>query len=205
MSAPQEVVHQAYEGYHFYTIPFKVTLANNEKTQIKFIDQKHIPTTRQYSANLMNPLYLQGERRVDVMQYLLLDGLNLPLPKGIVRSYSKLQDQTILLGETNIDHTPKDTPIKLKIGKNFDLKVTQTILKREDTSNWFDADVEYTLKNSSDKAKNITLYIPFNRQNNSSVKSDKSYSYTKGNLVTFTLLVAPNTSEKFQVHFESKK
>jgi hypothetical protein len=53
-AAVQELSH---EGYHLYQIPFKVNLANNEKTQIKFLDIKKIPVTRKYRANMGNPFY----------------------------------------------------------------------------------------------------------------------------------------------------
>ena len=143
-SAP--VSQEAHEGYHFYTIPFKVNLANNEKTQIKFTDKKSLKFSRKYSANLHNPLYLRGEIKSDVTQYIKLQGLDIPLPKGVVRTYSKLRDTSILLGETNIKHTPKDTKIDLKIGKNFDVKVTQTVLKRDDSQRYYIADINYTVK-----------------------------------------------------------
>ncbi len=78
-SAP--VSQEAHEGYHFYTIPFKVNLANNEKTQIKFTDKKSLEFSRKYSAQLYNPLYLRGEIKSDVTQYIKLKGLDIPLPK----------------------------------------------------------------------------------------------------------------------------
>ena len=118
------VAHQAVEGYHLYSVPFKVSLANNEKTQIKFIDKRSLKIQRTYTAQLSNPLYLRGESKHDVTQYINLKGLDIALPKGIVRTYTKSNSQSLLLGESSLKHTPKDTPIKLKIGKNFDIKVT---------------------------------------------------------------------------------
>ena len=205
MADSQEVKQEAHEGYHFYTIPFKVNLANNEKTQIKFTDKKRLEFSRKYSAHLHNPLYLRGEIKSDVTQYIKLDGLDIPLPKGVIRTYSKLKKTSILLGETSIKHTPKNTPLELKLGKNFDLKVSQTILKREDSQRYFSADVKYTLKNSSNKSKIVELLVPFNRNKNSIVKSSQIYKFTKGNLVTFSLRVKANATKSFKVHFESKK
>ena len=202
-SAP--VSQEAHEGYHFYTIPFKVNLANNEKTQIKFTDKKSLKFSRKYSARLHNPLYLRGEIKSDVTQYIKLKGLDIPLPKGVVRTYSKLRDTSILLGETNIKHTPKDTDIELKLGKNFDLKVTQSILKRDDSQRYYIADINYTVKNSSDKSKTVELLVPFNRNKNSIIKSSQKYEFTKGNLVTFSLTIKANSSKSFKVHFETKK
>jgi hypothetical protein len=205
MDSATEVSHKAYEGYHFYTIPFNVTLANNEKTQIKFVTKNRIKTKRNYASHLSNPLYLQGERKSNVTQYISLEALDTPLPKGVVRTYSKLGEDTILLGETDIEHTPKATPIKLKLGTNFDLKVTQILINRDDSQTWLKSDVEYNVKNSSNEAKTLELMIPFNRDNDSRVQTDKKYEFTKGNLVTFTLLVAPGATEKFNVHFESRR
>lgn len=200
-----EATHQAYEGYHFYTIPFKVSLANNEKTQLKFISKNNIATSREYSATLNNPLYLRREVKSDVNQFISIGGLDTPLPKGTIRTYSKLNKQTILLGENNIGHTPKDTPIKLKVGKNFDVKVTQTPLNRDESKERIVANIEYTLKNSSDEDKTIELFVPFNTNEDSKIKTTQNYKFTKGNLVTFTLTVKANSQESFKVNFKSRK
>jgi len=202
-SAP--VSQEALEGYHFYTIPFKVDLANNENTQIKFTDKKNLKFSRKYSAHLYNPLYLRGEIKSDVTQFIKLSGLDIPLPKGVVRTYSKLRNTSILLGETNIKHTPKDTPLELKLGKNFDLKVSQTILSRDDSQRYYSADIKYTIKNSSDKSKTVELLVPFNKNKKSIVKTSQKYEFTKGNLVTFNVQIKANSSKSFKVHFESKK
>ena len=200
-----EAKHQAYEGYHFYTMPFKVTLANNEKTQLQFISKNDIATSREYSANLSNPLYLRSEVKRDVNQFVTIDGLDAPLPKGTVRTYSKLGQRTILLGENKIGHTPKETPFKLKVGKNFDLKVTQTPLSRDESKERIVSNVEYSLKNSSNEDKTVELLVPFNINEDSKIKTTQNYKFTKGNLVTFTLTVKANSQESFKVNFKSRK
>jgi len=204
MESPK-VTQEAHEGYHFYTIPFKVNLANNEKTQIKFTDKKSLDFSRKYSAQLQNPLYLSGEIKNDVTQYIKLNALDIPLPKGVIRTYSKLDNSSILLGETSIKHTPKETPLELKLGTNFDLKVVQTLLNRDDSERYYSVDVAYSVQNSSNKSKTVELLIPFNKNQNSIVKSSEIYKFTKGNLVTFSLAVKANSNKSFKVHFESKK
>jgi len=205
MNSEAVVNHQAHEGYHFYTIPFKVTLANNEKTQIKFIKENNLDVKRKYSATMQNPNYLRGEINHDVTQHITLKGFKYPLPKGIVRSYSKLKNTNILLGESLLKHTPKDTPISLKIGKNFDVKVKETLQKRDDGRWNLDIDLRYTVKNSSDEAKIIEILVPFNKNDRSEVSSDEKYTYTKGNLVTFNISVKPQSTKEFKVHFKTKK
>ena len=205
MNSEAVVNHQAHEGYHFYTIPFKVTLANNEKTQIKFIKENNLDVKRKYSATMQNPNYLRGEINHDVTQHITLKGFKYPLPKGVVRTYSKLKNTNILLGESSLKHTPKDTPISLKIGKNFDVKVKETLQKRDDGRWNLDIDLRYTVKNSSDEAKIIEILVPFNKNDRSEVSSDEKYTYTKGNLATFNISVKPQSTKEFKVHFKTKK
>ena len=199
------ISQQAHEGYHFYTVPFKVTLANNEKTQLKFISQKNLDIKREYSSRMNNPNYFRGEIQHNVTQYITLKGLEYPLPKGVVRTYSKLGKTNILLGESSIQHTPKNTTIKLKLGKNFDVKVKETMLNYDDGTWNLDVDIKYSIKNSSDKEKNVEILVPFNKNSGSKVSSDENYRFTKGNLVTFNITVKPQSTKEFKAHFKTKK
>ncbi len=205
LDSANKVSQQAYEGYHFYTIPFKVNITNNETTQIKYIDKKNIPIKRKYTATLSRPKYLHGKIKHSIIQYIHFKGIAFALPKGIVRTYSKLKKINILLGETTINHTPKNTPIDIKLGKNFDLKVTETILKRDDTKLYNDETIKYTIKNSSQETKTIQLLIPFNKNSLSSIKTKKTYKFTKGNMVTFNITIEANSSKDFKVRFRSKR
>ena len=199
------VSHKAVEGYHLYTIPFKVTLANNEKTQLKFIDKRGIEINRTYSSQLSNPLYLRGESKHDVTQYINIKSLDIALPKGVVRTYSKETKQSLLLGQSSLKHTPKDTPIKLKIGKNFDIKVTQRISARDDSKYQFNASVNYSVKNSSDEKKRVELLVPFNRHEDSKIKTTMPYSFQRGNIIVYYVEVAANSTQEFSVKYVSKK
>jgi len=204
-SDAMEVKEISHEGYHFYKIPFKVNIANNEKSQIKFLTKNTLKIEREYFTKLSNPLYSRGERKYAVSQYIRLQKLDTALPKGIVRTYSKLNKQTILLGETNLSHTPKNTPIKFKIGENFDTKITQRVVSREDDNYIYRVDVEYEIKNDSDTSKLLKLHIPFNRNRGSQVETKEKYKFTQGNIIEFQLEVDANSIKKFKIHFESKK
>jgi len=198
-------INTPFEGYHLYTIPFKVNIANNEKTQIKFLDLQQIKATKEYIATLSNPLYLQGEIKSDVMQQIVLEPLSEPLPKGVVRIYAKQGDQTILLGEDRIKHTPKSTKITLNIGKNFDLKVTQTIISKDKQKDSIASKVLYTIKNSSDATKKVTLLVPFSKDKSAKVFSKQKFKFTKGNFATFTINVPANTTRNFVAEFEKNR
>ena len=204
LDSAMAVTQKAHEGYHFYTIPFKVDIANNETTQIKFINKKNIPIKRKYSTTLTNPNYFNSEIKHDVTQYIYINSLDIALPKGVVRSYSKLKDTNILLGETNLNHTPKNTPVKLKLGKNFDIKVTESIVSRDDTKQYRDATIKYTLKNSSNNKKKIQLLVPFNKNSTSTIDTKMPYKFTKGNMVTFNITIKAQSEKSFQARFRTK-
>ena len=199
---PKSISH---EGYHIYPVDFRVNLANNEKTQIKFLDKRSIDIEREYSAKLNNPLYLRGEIKSGVTQYVKIASLDKELPKGDIRSYSKLNHQSILLGESHIAHTPKDTPIKLLLGKNFDLKVTQTLLSRDDSKVRFYSQVKYSVKNSSDEDREVEVQVPFNKKKHSKIESSQEYKFKEGNLATFKLLVKANSTKEFTASFSTNR
>ncbi|MDQ7042882.1 MAG: hypothetical protein Q9M34_05055 [Sulfurimonas sp.] len=205
MNETPAVAQKSFEGYHFYIIPFPVTLKNNETTQIKFVNENNISIHRLYSATLSNPLYLRGEKKSDVSQFIAFGGLSIPLPKGDIRIYSQLEGQTLLIGDNSIKHTPKDTNITLRTGTNFDLKVMQKVLKNESHDEWFSVDVEYMLSNHSDTNKTVEILVPFNTHKDSKIKTDEKYRVTKGNLVTFSIQIDANARKKFNVNYESRK
>lgn len=205
MSDNQEISLETFSGYHFYTIPFKVSLEDKEKTYIEYLDDKSLHVEKELQAYMSNPLYVRGEKKVQVDQELLLQGLSKPLIKGVVRTYSKLDGQTVLIGETHISNTPKNTPLKLKIGKDFDLSVFENVISRDDSKNVSEVEMQYKIVNSSNETKTLRLYVPFNVYKGSEIKSAQKYGMTKGNLVTFTIQVDANKSQSFRVNFKSRR
>ena len=199
------VQEHAHEGYHLYKVPFNITLKNQEKTQINFFNKQNIPLKRVYTARMSNPLFFRSQRKVDVTQFITLKKLSTPLPSGTVRIYSKFQKTALLLGESHIKHTPKNEPIRLKVGTNFDLKVKERLLKRSDTKEFYKADIRYTIINHSNAIKTVVVKIPFRHNSDALIKSDAKYRFTKGNLATFSIQVKANEKRDFDVHFESRK
>jgi len=200
-----EIKSGSFEDYYLYEIPFKVSLRANEQKQIQTLHQKNIPTQRVYIAQMSNPLYLTAEQKSEALSYLKLDGVESVLGKGIVRAYSKKRAKSLFLGESKIAHTPKNQALEILLGTNFDLTATQTSIKHHVTKESIASEVLYTLKNSSKEAKELTLLVPFTNESESKVETQRDYSYTKGNFVTFKIHLAAEATEKFSVRYESKK
>jgi len=205
MSNNLEVKQLSYEGYHLYKIPFKVNLANNEKTQIKFLTKNDIDIKRKYKSTMSNPLYFYGEKKHKVMQYIHIDKLDEALPKGLIRIYSKLDNQTIFLGENRVKHTPKNIPLDIEIGNNFDITVKEQIKQRTDTKAYSDIDIVYKITNSSSKDKKLEILIPFNQNKVYKIKTYKKYRVIKGRYIVFDISIKANSSKKFEVNYKHNK
>ena len=207
MDGAATVQELSHEGYHLYQIPFKVNLANNEKTQIKFLDIKKIPVTRKYEAKLNSPFYFNGERKHAVTQYLEIKSLEKALPMGTIRTYSKEGETTLLLGESSINHTPKHEEVKVTLGKNFDLIAKSKMLSNSSDRYYNDTRVSYELTNRSKKNKTIELLVPFVKRGNgqSNVNTKQKYSWKSGNMLSFKVAIKADSKESFEVHFRAKK
>ena len=200
----QEVAH---EGYHLYRLPFKVNLSNNESTQLKFLNITHIPVTRKYKVQLNSPFYANGEQKYSVMQSLEIASLEQPLPMGTIRSYSKQDNTTLLLGESHINHTPEHEKINVTLGKNFDILVKSKMLSNNSDRYYNDVKVSYEVTNRSKESKTIELLIPFVKRsdNQNSIKTSHKYSWKDGNTLLFNVSVKADNKKSFEVHFRAKK
>jgi hypothetical protein len=90
--------------------------------------------------------------------------LGIPLPKGVVRVYSKdSRGNAQFLGEDGIDHTPKGETVKLKLGESFDVTARRkqtTFKKLSGTSAYnyaFEAGFELELKNARAEAVKVKV------------------------------------------------
>jgi len=199
------VAHNAHGGYHLYSVPFKVNLANNEKTQIKFIDVKNIKVKKTYVASLIAPINQRGTTKHNVAQMIEIKNLDIPLPKGVIRSYSKFEDTNILLGESRIKHTPKKTKVDVKLGFDFDTKVDATLEESSSSKHVYISKINYLVTNNSNEDKMIKLHIPFSNINNSEIKTEQKYTFINANLVEFIIDSKANTSEQFNAKFITKR
>ncbi len=117
--------------YHLYTLERPATLLENEQKQIALLEASGV--------KLAKKLVLRGEpqwfysqigdspnpAKISVsleLQNREADHLGMPLPKGIVRVYKRdSSGGRQFLGEDQIDHTPKDEKVRVKVGDAFDV------------------------------------------------------------------------------------
>jgi len=145
----KEFVEQAFFEYHLYTLQRPTTIKDHQTKQIEFTSAPAVTATKFYVydgaqmgySRYYSPITSQGYgTQSNPKVYVMLDflnaksnGLGIPLPKGVVRVYKENPEGgTEFIGEDQIDHTPKDERILLRLGDAFDLvgERKQTDFKR---------------------------------------------------------------------------
>ena len=152
---------KAFFEYHLYTLPRKATVANNEIKQIAMFEPATATVEKElrYNAN-------QGSDKVKItikMKNSKEVGLGMPLPAGRVRVFKADTDESlILLGEDQIDHTPRNEEVKINIGDAFDVVGETTEVSRRrisDKVNEFDYRIE--VRNQKDEPARVIVEKSF--------------------------------------------
>ncbi len=122
---------ESFFEYHLYTLDRPATVKDNQTKQMSLLSATDIPIIKQLILR-GQPHYVRGtfdapppKQKVSV--YLEIkntkkNNLGMPLPKGTIRVYkADSQGSLQFVGEDQIDHTPKDETIKVKMGESFDV------------------------------------------------------------------------------------
>jgi len=156
-AVPRGFEEKAFFEYHMYTLPRKATLANNEIKQISLFEPASTTVKKVY--------YYRPHRSAQDVQVVVEfvnskeAGLGMPLPAGRVRLFKADDDGSlILLGEDNLDHTPKDEDITLTVGSAFDIKGEETLVNQTRISKKVE-DREFEIELRNRKTEDVTIKI----------------------------------------------
>jgi len=143
--------------YHLYDLPRRTTVSDKETKQIALFEPATASVTKKY---MFRPYRDQNKVAVVVeLQNTKENGLGIPLPKGLVRlTKADIDGSSQLLGEDNIDHTPKDEELTFEVGNAFDLTPEFAIKDRRAISRTVtESDVEIKLRNH--KSEKVTIIV----------------------------------------------
>ena len=168
-SGPAAMEEKAFFEYHMYTLPRPSTVADNEIKQLEMFTP--VSGAKVQKLFLYNPLggvrydfggrfedrsygVSTGEKKVGVFiefRNSKENNLGQPLPAGKVRVYKQDPADKAMefIGEEQIDHTPKDEMLSLRIGNAFDIvgERKQTEFRVESLRHWMQESVEIKLRN----------------------------------------------------------
>jgi hypothetical protein len=157
--------------YHLYTLERPTNLLNNEQKQVTLLEGRGIKVDKRLifygAAQYYRGRYGQVVSNQKVGVYLDIENresnkLGMPLPKGTVRVYkADKSGQQQFIGEDNIDHTPRDERIRIKMGEAFDVvgdrkqRDWKILGSCTSESSW-----EIQLRNHKDTDVDVELYEP---------------------------------------------
>lgn len=120
--------------YHLYTLQRPTTVRNKETKQISLLEAPSIMVNKRMivDAAMNFGRYFPAEGEIgtgDIKPQVRIDftnskenNLGIPLPKGKFRIYQRDQSGSVqLLGEDQIEHTPKNEKLSLVVGRAFDV------------------------------------------------------------------------------------
>jgi hypothetical protein len=117
--------------YHLYSLDRPTTIAESQTKQVALLAASNIPARKELV--LRGADYYYGSsygdlgQKIKVAAFMEFDNkdaakLGMPLPKGVMRVYKKdSQGNAQFVGEDQIDHTPKNETVRLKLGDSFDV------------------------------------------------------------------------------------
>ena len=215
---------KAFFEYHLYTLDKPVTLPDNSTKQLELIPAvASVPVEKVMVYNATMNDYYGGiytdraygtentNKKVDVFLKLINkkeNGLGVPLPAGRIRVNQRdAADGSLeFIGESLIDHTPRNEEVLIKLGSAFDVvgerKQVNYVL---DTNNKFiDEEIEIKIRNQKKQAVKVRVVENLYRAVNWKI-ANSSGEYTKDNAnrISFLVDVAPEkeTIIKYKVHY----
>jgi hypothetical protein len=157
--------------YHLYTLTRPTDVLNNEQKQVTLLEASGVGLTKRLVLP-GQPYYYRSQtgevmsnQKVSVFLEFRnseANRLGMPLPKGIVRVYkADKSGAQQFIGEDQIDHTPRDELLRIKMGEAFDVVADRRQMEWhvtgscESTSSW-----EIDLRNHKDEPVEVDVMEP---------------------------------------------
>jgi hypothetical protein len=162
---------ESFFEYHLYTLQQPTDVLQNEQKQVTLLEAKNAKIDKRliyYGQQYWyRSRYGEVQKNQKVGVYLDIENtkanhLGMPLPKGTVRVYkADKSGSKQFIGEDNIDHTPRDEKVRIKMGEAFDVvgdrkqMEWRTLGSCVSESTW-----EIELRNHKDEVAQVEVWEP---------------------------------------------
>ncbi|MBI5025114.1 MAG: DUF4139 domain-containing protein [Candidatus Omnitrophica bacterium] len=171
MEMDSQFAEQAFFEYHIYDLQRRTTIKDKQTKQISLLEASGIKAEKEllvYGQQYYFMQYYQEQNpKQKVSVYVKFKNseenhLGMPLPAGILRLYKQDSKGSLqFVGEDNIEHTPKDEEVKVKVGEAFDVVAErrQTDFKQL-TTRMYESAWELTLRNHKEEPVRVGIIEP---------------------------------------------
>ena len=162
--------------YHLYTLDRPTNIMESQTKQVALLSASGVPVHKDLVLQGADYYYQSqyGEigTKMKVGVFIEFENkeaskLGMPLPKGILRVYKKDNaGNAQFVGEDNIDHTPKNEMVRLKLGEAFDVTADKKqtdfkVLPNPQKGHVaYESAYELTLKNAKKEKVTVTVQEP---------------------------------------------
>ncbi len=168
MAAPAPMAEESLFEYHLYTLGRPTTVAENQTKQVALLSAAGVPARKEFLLKGQDYYYQSSYGDLgQKIENREANHLGMPLPKGVIRVYKKDgAGNAQFIGEDNVDHTPKNEKVRLKLGDAFDVTADrkQTDFKKIGGSGKYnyvyESAYEIVLKNAKKEAVVVTVQEP---------------------------------------------
>ncbi len=164
------VSQENYFEYHLYTLGHPTTILNNQTKQVVLLTARDVPMRKTLELRGSEYYYHSSQpdlgKRLPVNVYVSFvnrgGDLGVPLPAGTVRLYkADSSGLSQFAGSDNIEHTPRNQPVRLHLGESFDVTANkrQTDFAFEGGCNYESA-YEIELSNAKNVPQTVLVVEP---------------------------------------------
>ncbi len=157
--------------YHLYTLERRTSVKDKEKKQVALLEAHDVQVTKKLVLRGQSAYFLarygtiSTNQQLDVMLELenaKQNQLGMPLPKGTLRVYKADSAGGLqFVGEDQLDHTPRDEKVKLRLGQAFDVVADRKQLQYTQLFKCVsDSDMEIEIRNHKDTAEAVEVWEP---------------------------------------------
>lgn len=218
-AADNQFSEEQFSDYHLYTLNRQTMIKDKEAKQVSLLEAFGVPVKKKLVADAMGNYYRYrpteegavglGEIKPLVQIVLKNDKaskLGMPLPKGIFKVYQRDSAGSLqLLGEDEIDHTPKEDTVTLTVGRAFDVRVDRVrkdfkwLENRRGTVETFEIEV----RNRKDTAETV-IVLERHWWENKILRTTHEYKKLDFETYEFTVELKPNEVKKFEYVVETR-
>lgn len=171
-AAPPQFQEESLFEYHLYTLQRPASVRDKEMKQVSLLEASGVKYEKKLIIDSMLNfgMYYPSEGEVgtgDIKPLVKIEfknaeenQLGMPLPKGRVKVYQRDKAGSVqMVGEDNIDHTPKDERLSLTVGRSFDVRATRKRLSFRRLGNRsFEETFEIEIRNRKPVAERVHVY-----------------------------------------------
>jgi len=169
--AEAQFTEEGFFEYHLYTLERPTTLLENEQKQVTLLEASQIGIDKRLifygAAQYYRGSYGQVMSNQKVGVYLDVrnseeNNLGMPLPRGTVRVYkADRAGAQQFIGEDQIDHTPRDERVRIKMGEAFDVVGDRRQMEYRVISSCVSESAwEISVRNHKDEAATVQIVEP---------------------------------------------